>query len=179
MERLRTLLVDSRLKNSDGHYFVPNSTVITLVTTTSVRNTLKDCGVIVQSLDELVKTIIEGARTVFAVLVLIRQVQQASRFVRHDQFQSPLVHIDHKLPFSLENLNQILGLTTAREFFERQWEFAAPIFSRRLLPRCLTGDTILPILETKPIGAGGFGEAHEISIHPDHLDFGDGLGQTV
>jgi len=167
------------MKNSDGYYFIPNPIVGTLVTVTSVRDTLRDCGIVVESLDELVQAIVEGARNVFAILVWIRQVQQSSRFVRHDQFQSPLIHIDHKLPFSLETLGQILGPTAAREFFERQWEFAAPVFSRRLLPRSLTEDTVLPILETRHIGSGGFGEAYEITIQPNHVDFSDSVGPTV
>ena len=179
MERLRTSIVSSRIKNVNGQHFVPKSTIVALITAASVRDTLKDCGIVVHSLEELVQTILEGARTVFAVLVVVRQVQQVGHFVKHDQFQSPLVYIDHKLPFSLETLDRIIGSETAREFFEKQWEFAAPFFSRRLLPRYLGEDTVLPILKTRPIGEGGFGEAHEISIHPDHSNFGEGLEQTV
>ena len=179
MEGLRTQIVDSRVKNSDGRHFVPNPTVIDLVTAIPVRKALKECNVVSQDMDELVQTIIEGARTVFAVLILIRQVQRSSYFVRNDQFQSPLVPVDHKLPFGLEALEQILEPMAAKEFFERQWEFTAPNFSRRLLPRSLTKDTILPILEDRLIGAGGFGEAHEIRIHPYHFNYSDVVGQTV
>ena len=179
MERLRTQIISSRVKNSDGHYFVPGSTILDFITASPVLETLRDCNVVVQDLDELTQTILGGARIVFAILVCIRQVQHASHFVRHDQFQTPVVKIDHKLPFQREVLEQILLPVAAKKFFERQWEFTAPTFSKRVFPRSLTEDTILPILEDKIIGMGGFGEAHEISIHSNHVDFGDTVGRTV
>ena len=76
------------------------------------------------------------------------------------------MHLDHRLPFSVEHLKKILPISVAEEFHEKQWEFVAPTFSRNTLPRCLEEDVVLPIVQEILIGHGGFGTVYRTLLHP-------------
>ncbi|KAK2865046.1 hypothetical protein FQN49_003962 [Arthroderma sp. PD_2] len=78
-------------------------------------------------LGTVVDRIYSGARRIFAILVVLKEVEEISRFLESDHFQaSPL---DHKLPFSITDLETLVP-NIAVDFFEKQWEFAAPVFTR-------------------------------------------------
>ena len=89
---------------------------------------------------------------------------------KHDSFQTS--SLDGKLPLELARLTTILGdSSVAFDFFERQWEFITPVFSRTLLPRTFPGQTILPIMGQEVRGEGSFGVVSKLDIHPDNERF--------
>jgi hypothetical protein len=179
MEQLRSKISELRIANTESRYFVPYQALNKVITESATREALLDCKTAIEHLDELVHHITKGARAVFAILLLIRKAEYTSHFTKNDQFQLNTSPLDNKIPFRRDVLARILPHGTSQEFYEKQWEFAAPVFARTTLPRALETDTILPILKDTPIGEGGFGAVHEILIHASHQRFENSDGQMV
>jgi hypothetical protein len=120
------------------------------------------------NLDEVVDKVYFGGRRIFAILVVLNgQEKEILRFIEHDHYQdSPL---DHRLPFAIGDL-EIIAPDIAIDFYEKQWEFAAPVFTRGVDHRLLDIRTALPFEENTKIGDGGFGEVFRISLYPGHQD---------
>jgi hypothetical protein len=147
--------------------FVPHEDLYELLTRSVIYNAVHECAITPwYNLDQLVDKIHAGARRVFAILVILNgQEKEILHFIEHDHFQaSPL---DHKLPFSKADLEVIVP-SIAIDFYEKQWEFSAPIFSREADHRFLDIFTALPFLENKKISEGGFGEVFSVVLHPGH-----------
>ena len=83
--------------------------------------------------------------------------------------------LDAKLPLAERRLEEILGdAILASEFFEKQWEFITPVFSRTLLPRVFESETILPFLAQEFNGRGNFGDVFRYDIHLENQRFARG-----
>ncbi len=117
--------------------------------------------------DEVLEFVLEDAPKVFAILVLINHIDCIFRFIRQDQLQTR--HVDSLLPFSEARLQEILADDyLAGLFHEKQWEFCAPVFSGRIIPRTLDRQTILPFLQETFLVAGRYGQVYKLDIHPSH-----------
>lgn len=136
-----------------------------------MRSVLQEIDIEPQYIDELAHNVVHSKSVIFGVLVCIRQVRHILSFVGTDSYGDEPSHSDHKIPFSLENLIRVLPTTVAREFFEKQWEFVAPVFSKNILHRRLERQTILPFLDEEPLDQGGFGLVNRITIHGAHQKF--------
>lgn len=169
INELRVSILDIRRRNYDLRSFVPQDALHRLLTLPVVLSTLKSSGLNASRLNELAQSVHQGARKVFAILVILRQIQRTPDFVVQDQFQD----IDHQLPFDLDELERTIPQRSiAKEFYDQQWQFLVPVFSKKLLPRELMARTPLPITERVEIGSGSFGTAYKIKIHPSHHKFG-------
>ncbi|KAL9120190.1 MAG: hypothetical protein Q9187_003256 [Circinaria calcarea] len=177
MECLEDKIHRLRQENVECRYFIPYRAINELITAESVRDTLASSGIGIQYLDELVQSIIKGACGIFAILLLIGQRKYISDFVRNDQFADSHSQLDSKIPFSLGELEKILPGPVAIRFDEKQWELAAPVFLKRVIPRSLGQRTILPILKETCIGEGGFGVIYEITLHNAHQKFSPTSGE--
>ena len=89
-------------------------------------------------------------------------------FVENDQLQA--TNIDSKLPYSKGDLSKILPAADAVDFFEKQWEFTAPVFKRRAGHRCLHDRTIFPFLESANRGKGASGDVYKVKNHRSHCN---------
>ena len=88
--------------------------------------------------------------------------------MKNEQLQK--VGIDSKLPYSSRaDLEKILPKIDAVDFFERQWEFTAPVFRRRSGHRCLYERTIFPFLESQILGEGSYGNVYKETLHASHI----------
>jgi hypothetical protein len=179
MEDLRAQIYACREKNHESRYFIPDQKLYEIRSENVVRDVLKDCNTAPHHLDELVQSIVKGAFKVLSVLVFIGQVRYISNFIKNDQLQHEPSQLDHKIPFHLGALKAILPEAIAVEFDERQWEFAAPVFPKRVIPRSLQQDIVLPFLKETRIGGGGFGAVYEIKLHDMHQEFDNCSGQAV
>lgn len=179
MECLEDKIHRLRKENIDCRYFIPHQAINEVMTAETVRDALTGFDIGLQHLDELVQSIVNGACGVFAILLLIGQCKYISDFVRNDQFAGEHSQLDSKIPFSLGKLETILPGPVAIKFDEKQWELAAPVFSKRVIPRSLEQRTILPILKETCIGEGGFGVIYEITLHNAHQKFSPISGATV
>jgi hypothetical protein len=120
--------------------------------------------------EELARVIVTGARKTFAVLVFIGCPEAIISFIQDDPLQPD--YLDRKLPLQLDKLAALLDdAVLAAQFYGKQWEFLAPVFSTTSLPRQFDKKTILPFLSMEPKGEGGFGEIFKITIEPSHHSF--------
>ena len=101
----------------------------------------------------------------FAILTILRREGDIIHFITNDQLQG--YRIDFRLPFPRASLELIIP-DLADEFYEVQWQFTAPIFSRQFHHRLLDLDTVPPFTTSKFIGQGAFGRIHEVTLHRKH-----------
>ena len=178
MDKLRNAIVESQYKNKDnrGRCFVSGPDIQGLLTRGAVREALYDknasanCKLEPYLVDQAVEVVNNGAHRIFAILIHIRHTKSICHFFEHDRSQN--LELDHALPFDQSTLYAILkDHTVAGEFYERQWHFAAPVFSDNIFTKVLPPETILPFTKDEIIGAGGFGDVYSIEIEPSHRRF--------
>ncbi|KAL8923159.1 MAG: hypothetical protein Q9172_003256 [Xanthocarpia lactea] len=169
----RQAIVSLRLKNFEFRNFVPYRALYGLMDSAFVGSVVEACDMPVFRKEEVIRIVLNGARRLFAILLLLGQQSSILRFIEKDQFQ--FIRLDDKLPLTLPVLKEILlSDTTAEEFSDLQWEFTAPEFSYSALHRTLHPSTILPFIgNPKFLGEGGFGRVSEVSL-PQHLEDLDG-----
>lgn len=178
---LRRQIQELRVFTDDVHRsFIPNKSLFNLLTEERIRAAVASSNkVLPYEVEELVKSILRGARKIFAILVLLKGEEgHISHFVRSDGFRK--IALDHKLPFSEDALNQILPPDAAHDFYHIQWELIAPVFSKGVVPRVLESQICLPFLHHRDTGKeGGFGHVFEFEIHPEHHRFSKIPNKTV
>ena len=161
-----------RLRAANTNYqnrkFVSEISLYRLMQKDSIRAILANLGTEPYHLDELVEKIFKRARKVFAILLLVGHGEAISAMDKHDG-------LDAKLPLTEGRLEEILGdAILASDFYEKQWEFITPIFSRTLLPRLFESETILPFLAQDFNGKGHFGDVFRYDIHLENQRFARG-----
>ena len=176
IDDLRASILDTRQINYVNLPFVPQDDLYRLLTTPVVLSVLKSSGLDTSRLSELAQSVHQGARKVFAILVILKQVQHTPDLVSWDHFRD----LDPQLPFERDALERMLPRAfVATEFYDQQWQFLAPVFSKKLLPRELVKRIPLPITEKIKVGSGSFGTAYRIHIHPSHNRFGTSVDESV
>lgn len=169
INELRVSILNIQQMNYDLRSFVPQDALHRLLTLPVVLFTLQSSGLDASRLNELAQSVHQGARKVFAILVILRQIQRTPDFIVQDQFQD----IDHQLLFDLDELERMIPQRSlAKEFYDQRWQFLVPVFSKKLLPRELMAQTPLPITERVEIGSGSFETAFTIKTHHSHHKFG-------
>ena len=170
MESLRDRIVALRRETSDRRLsFVPEGTLENIMSTESIRAELRRSGARIYEEPETIEIIRQGGIKTFAILVYIYKADRVANFIENEQLQKD--GIDSKLPYSSRaDLKRMLPLgNDAAEFFEKQWEFTAPVFRRRAGHRCLYEETIFPFLESERLGEGGFGIVYKEKLHESHI----------
>ncbi|EWC47292.1 hypothetical protein DRE_03411 [Drechslerella stenobrocha 248] len=161
---------DANEGDVEHHGFIPLQSLYRLLTTKEIecavaRARAENEGEGVPFYHEIdtVNWIITKGKRIFAILAALgSQERLIPAFIEHD-FQA----VDEKLPFSLDLLQRIVpGI--AQQFYDKQWEFVSPIWSRNVIHRELPPEIRLPFTYNHRIDAGGFGEIYEIRLHPDH-----------
>ena len=167
MEHLKRSIRKLRISNYDERKFVPYNSLCEVMTENAVQSALWNIEIRRQSIQETVHAIVPGGRKIFAILVLDDNAQYITKFLEDDQLQQ--IDLDHRLPYSIDRLRQFLPQDdTSDLFYERQWEFTAPIFSGKVFLRCLDSRTVLPFIHNEKIGSGGFGHVYHIRIHNEY-----------
>jgi hypothetical protein len=172
MEALSRGLHTVRRENpTTNHYFTPSHLVRETLKPELIRQSLLDCAVEQHQVDEATQVIIEGAWNVYAILIMIRKPQYILAFIKDDHLQRST--IDNKLPLSLERLNKVLkDPITVDEFYDKQWGFTAPLFSKSVFIRSLPDKFVLPFLTDVELGEGSFGKVYKIQIEHSFQLFG-------
>ena len=170
MDTLYSSISKIRRKNAECRYFVPSHLVREIMTSEIIRKVLLDSQIEVHHVSEAVEIIRNGACNVFAILVLIKQPGSIVSFIEDDRMQRG--PIDHRLPFELIKLKEMLDVTLAQDFHDKQWEFTAPSFSGSSFKRILPDDFILPFLSDKYLNEGSFGAIHRVQVDSSYQHFG-------
>ena len=162
------------VKNYNQRSFIPDSKLVSIVTSTDVDECLREAGISPASLRAEVKHAIEnGGQKTFAILAMLQfqPVKLIVSFLRNDQLLKQ--GLDSKLPFEHSNdLLSILGdESIAKQFFETQWATTSPLFREDLSHRELHYRTVLPFIRNKERGQGGFGTVYEVTLDQAHHGF--------
>lgn len=149
--------------NHETKSFVPEQNLYQLMTTEFTTAACSACQLPFHQTEGVVEFIMNGARKLFAVLILISEEPSILKFIENDQFLAS--SIDQKMPFSIGSLNDV-DRTIAPDFFRVQWEFCTPTFPPAVLHRVLDNNIILPFLDEVKIAEGSFGVVYEVILHP-------------
>ena len=168
MEALREDIQSLRGETADRRSsFVPEGALDSIITTASIRAALRDSKSQLHRENEAIELINNGGKKTFAILVTIYKADRIISFIQSDQLQT--ANLDSRLPFNAKtDLERILSRTDAADFFDKQWEFTAPVFRRRAGHRCLHERTVFPFMESWIQPEGGFGNIFKIELHHRH-----------
>ena len=169
MEALREQILSLRCESSDRRSsFVPEETLDKVITIKTITAALRNSRAQLHREPENIDLIMQGGKKTFAILVSIYKADRIVNFIENEQLQK--AGIDSKLPYSSRaDLERTLPKIDAVDFFEKQWEFTAPVFRRRSGHRCLYERTIFPFLESKIHGEGSFGNVYKEKLHASHI----------
>lgn len=168
MASLKEEIQSLRCESSDRRSsFVPEGALDNIITIEKIKSALRSAKAQLDREQETLELILKGGKKTFAILVSIYRTERIVDFIETDQLQAS--KIDSKLPYSSRaDLGRILPKADAAEFFEKQWEFTAPIFRRRAGHRCLHERAIFPFLESSVQGEGSFGNIYKVELHNSH-----------
>lgn len=166
LENLKFRRKNLRCENADHRWFIPQLSLSPALSKDAIRDALRDAGMHLYHLDEVVEEIVTDSVKIFAVLVLIDQVNHISKLSERGELH------DRRLPFSIDILEKQLLLTFPKDFYEKQWELATPTFHRGTINKFINGRFVLPFTEEQQIGEGAFGNVYKITLHPNHQSLG-------
>ena len=169
MESLRDNILSLRCEGSDRRsWFVPEDALDRIITTAAIRAALRDSGAQPHREPENIELISQGGKKTFAILISIYKAARIVNFIENEQLQK--AGIDSKLPYgSMGDLERTLPKIDAMDFFEKQWEFTAPVFRCRSGHRCLYERTVFPFVESKFQDEGSFGNVYKEKLHKSHI----------
>ncbi len=163
---LRRRIHEVRLENADVRIFVPENSLVDVVTPETVRPIIS-ARFPLESAQEITNTVLLGGRKIFSILVMLDQVDRIEHFIKRDQLQAR--DIDSLLPVTKIDLRTTLKDDyIADQFYLSQWEFCAPVFTRKTIPRIFDRHVVLPFVRKEWVAAGAYGAVYKIDIHPDH-----------
>jgi hypothetical protein len=159
MSSFKESLKAARRKTAHGFYFVPEGHLSKLFTGGDIRQELSRCAVPPEMLEDTLQLVTTKARKLFATLVRSDQQSLIMYCIENEIF-------DDRLPLD----NPIPDLNLNEKFYNIQWEFLAPVFSKRSVVLKLKDDHIMPFLEDSKIdnAHGGFADAFRVALDPNH-----------
>src|SRR6266536_4113125 len=170
MDELKDKLVGIQIENFESKWYIPGQELERLFCPNVIEEAVARCGIEPYKREEVVKTILQGARKVFATLVLMGKEPSILRFIEHDHLQGQ--PLDAKLPLSRSELSLILDGSQSEAFYRTQWIVAAPLFHDDLSHRILNNATILPFTRNVRIASGAFGTVFDVTFEPKHQGAG-------
>lgn len=104
--------------------------------------------------------ILSDGKKIYSILVEAGLEAMLTAFIEWDL-------MDSSLPLSDKQLETLLEPFHARDLLKRQWEYLTYEIRRDTYQRVVPAQIILPFLEQKRIGGGGFSSVDEILVHPN------------
>jgi hypothetical protein len=168
------------LRNADDRLFIPEAALNREIFGSEARGdiltAIRGSGVEFHMEDEVLNSIMQGGKKVFAILVLINSVHYLRSFIERDGFQGP--GWDGRLPFLQEShVESIIDCPrSSASFYETQWVFLAPVFGGDRSHRQLHDRVVLPFIKDEYLAEGGFGKISKVSLPRDYQELGAGYG---
>jgi hypothetical protein len=107
MPSLNRQISDLRRPNFEAKYFVPYGPLSELLTEDVVREAILGSKIEDFNKIDTIKRVVGGARRIFAILVVMEELELIYNFIEHDQFQN--AELDHKLPLLKPYLEVVFG----------------------------------------------------------------------
>ncbi len=142
--------------------FVPDGCLQQILTAEAVLSVLADSSFHIPShkVENTAQIVASEGRIVFALLLDLSLERELGRFIEYDC-------LDHALPLHKSQLEDIIP-QAAGNFAKCQWDYRAYRFRKGQYHRKVRDEEILPYMEQKRIGGGGFSSIYRVLIHPDH-----------
>jgi hypothetical protein len=158
---LRRQLQNCRVRSESGQYFIPDMSIISLITSSAVQYAVSELQCNADERIGLADRIYEEGKKVFAILILMGEEDSVIKFRNHR-------FLDDKLPLSEEDA-QAVSASFGAAFADYQWELLPETFTPRMWENHQEFGLkkILPFIERPQyVGEGGFGEVVKIKILP-------------
>ena len=167
MDNIEARFKALKVYNFEHRSFVPYYQLQATFTAEKISELLLQNDVAFHSVHEIQVRVSSGGLKLFAILTAIGDPGSITRFIQADQYiHDPL---DSKLPLKEEDLPRYFSNPDkGKSFLYKQWKFLIPVFSDHHACRHLDDRTILPFLERKIIGRGGFSEVYKVRIDRSH-----------
>jgi hypothetical protein len=162
MTSLKAELKAARKRTAHGSWFVPRGSLRGILNRQAVSNRLSESQIPLEVRDEVLERVLHDASSLFGVLVRIEQEHLIADCLSHDLR-------DEKLPVGPEAME---GLGVDPRFFDKQWEFLAPVFERRNVLLRLKDRHVLPFLEDRRMSdsEGAYANAFRVTLDARHQD---------
>ncbi|KAF6236138.1 hypothetical protein HO173_005767 [Letharia columbiana] len=167
MSEMREELEEAEIENYEQRPFIPHdalkdllpeSKIATLISALAGRGVLE-----VYQQREIINAILDNGLRLFATLLSLSRPELILKFIETDHFAQS--QLDSRLPLSHHSLGLILrDEKLSARFYKHQWKFLAPFFRADQSHRELEDNVILPFIDCKRLGEGGFGEVHQMTM---------------
>jgi hypothetical protein len=160
LDRVNRALLEYRAKNNiQRWYFASPEALSTILCENEVRNIVSECALQHFLLPDIVRTICNNMRIIFAILIQLRTPQSIQEFIDDGMH-------DNSLPLEVNGLPH--NFLDQQAFFDAQWEFVPYRFAKSHYRR-VRDEYVLPIVEEKRLESldGSFGMISEIKLAPE------------
>jgi hypothetical protein len=167
--------------------FLPQGELDELITEEAILITFQDDQGI-DPVDDLVTFIQQKARRVFAIIIDIKfeNPYYAMSLFKDNNFcdaDLPITRIPEDMQclpnrevrhefftFEKNTKDPWWDKSSIGDFYQRQWDFIAPVFSTSVKHHTFSEDAIIPFIE-KPatFAEGSFGKVTQFKVHPKHI----------
>lgn len=154
VKSLRAQIENNRILSTSNRWFVPESSLKTILTASAVEKALEELKCEREDRIPLAEAIRTEGIVTFAILIWMHAADAIVEFWRH-------ATLDRSLPLHEDDANLRLpeyGTTFARR---DQWEFLPHVFRRNTPYQEIDARRILPFIRYReipePLGSGGFG----------------------
>lgn len=153
--------------------FMPRNCLQQLLTTEVVASALTnpEFGIAQHKLQDTADIVIREGTSVFSILLELNLEKRLVTFIENDM-------LDSALPLHTTDLEAIIPEAVAT-FETLQWDYLAYRFRKGQYHRKIKPKEILPYLEEKRIGGGGFSSVFKVLVHSAHQDLIAGAGNKV
>lgn len=177
LERVRDLLHSKKAKaaGQGQQKFLPEGSLDQIFREIDLSDVL--CGfpfrVDYHKLQTFVEIVSVEGKKVFAILVDLKLEYALISFIEYGILDRILPIVEEK------KLGPVLKPHERGEFMQRQWEYFAHKFSKRMYSQRLSREQILPYVEQTEIGGGSFSTVYDVLVHPAHQNIDPQVKETV
>jgi hypothetical protein len=160
LDRINRTLIQHRVKNNIKRwYFRSPETLSVILSENEVRNVVSESGLQDFLLPDIVRTVCNGMRIIFAILIALRTPRSIQVFIDEGI-------LDSALPLEITGAPR--HFLDGQAFFDVQWEFIPYKFAKSLYRR-VRDEYVLPIVDEKRLESldGSFGMISEIKVAPE------------
>ena len=156
------LRIQNEKENAAGQgvrKFMPRDRLQKLLTIDEIASTLTDPVLHIpqHKLQDTRDILVREGISIFAILLELNLEKKLVSFIEHDL-------LDSALPLPISDLETVIP-EAASNFETLQWDYLAYRFRRGQYHRRVKPKEILPYVEEKKIGGGGFSSVYKVLVH--------------
>ena len=166
LDILRDLLHSKKLEaaGQGQHRFLPEGSLDSILREINLSDLLYNPSFRVDhhKLDSVVEVVFLEGQRILAILIDLKLEYALLNFVEYGILDRSLPIVEEK------KLESILKPSERDDFMQRQWEYLAHRFSKRMYSQRLSREHILPYVDQIRIGGGSFSTVYDVLVHSAH-----------